>query len=96
MGFVSTNVNGIPEMLTNHDGTHLIAAGDPFKLVDALKKALDGVFKGSTKMTSMVYARASRDFRKDRSLPRQLAETREAYLSYTGRPQSVAGSDSPK
>jgi GT2 family glycosyltransferase/glycosyltransferase involved in cell wall biosynthesis len=90
MGFrlpiVSTDVNGIPEMLVNHDEALLIPAGDPFKLVDALKKALDAVFAGSTKMTSLAYARARRDFGKERSLPRHLAIAREAFLSGAERP----------
>jgi glycosyltransferase involved in cell wall biosynthesis/GT2 family glycosyltransferase len=88
MGFripiVSTNVNGISEMLVSPDEALLMPAGDPFKLVDALKKALDDVFAGSTKMTSMAYARASRDFSKERALPRHLAIAREAFLSGSG------------
>ncbi|MEO7412437.1 MAG: glycosyltransferase [Opitutaceae bacterium] len=94
MGFrvpiVSTNVNGIPEMLVNQDEAYLIPAGDPFKLVDALKKALDDVFAGSTKMTSMAYARASRDFSLGRSLPRHLAIAREAFLSGAEQPPDRA------
>ncbi|MEO6567170.1 MAG: glycosyltransferase, partial [Opitutaceae bacterium] len=94
MGFrvpiVSTNVNGIPEMLVNHDEAFLIPAGDPFKLVDALKKALDDVFADSTKMTSLAYARASRDFSKGRSLPRHLANAREAFLTGAEKPAAVA------
>jgi O-antigen biosynthesis protein len=100
MGFrvpiVSTNVNGIPEMLVNHDEAHLIPAGDPFKLVDALKKALDDVFAGATKMTSMAYARARRDFSKDRSLPRHLAIAREAFLTGSGQELPAAGNVTPQ
>jgi glycosyltransferase involved in cell wall biosynthesis/GT2 family glycosyltransferase len=78
---VSTDVNGIPEMLVNNDEAFLIPAGDPFKLVDALKRALDDLFAGRTKMTSLAFAHASRQFNKDRALPKHLAVTREAYLS---------------
>lgn len=78
---VSTNVNGIPEMLVANDEAHLIPAGDPFKLVDALRKALDDLFAGNTRMTSLAYAHAAREFHKDRALPRHLEVTREAFLS---------------
>jgi glycosyltransferase involved in cell wall biosynthesis/GT2 family glycosyltransferase len=78
---VSTNVNGIPEMLVANDEAYLVPAGDPFKLVEALRQALDDLFAGRTQMTALAYAHAAREFHKDRALPRHLEVTREAWLS---------------
>lgn len=77
---VSTNVNGIPEMLTHTDEAYLVPAGDPFKLADALRRALEDHSAGDNKMISMAYARASRSYHKDRALPRHLLVCREAWL----------------
>ncbi len=78
---VSTDVNGIPEMLVANDEAYLVPAGDPFKLVEALRKVLDDLFAGQTQMTALAYAHAAREFRKERALPRHLVVTREAFLS---------------
>ena len=43
---VSTDVNGIPEMLTGNDEAYLVPAGDPFKLAAALKLALAELERG--------------------------------------------------
>lgn len=78
---VSTDVNGIPEMLVANDEAYLTPAGDPFKLVEAFRKVLDDLFAGQTQMTALAYAHAAREFHKDRALPRHLEVTREAFLS---------------
>ena len=77
---VSTDVNGIAEMLTNTDEAHLVPAGDPFKLATALKKALADHFAGNQKMISMAHARAARHYHHARALPRHLQVVREAWL----------------
>jgi GT2 family glycosyltransferase/glycosyltransferase involved in cell wall biosynthesis len=77
---VSTNVNGIPEMLVANDEAYLMPAGDPFKLVAALRQVLDDAFAGNRQMTALAYAHAAREFHKDRALPRHLSVTREAFL----------------
>ncbi|WP_438479504.1 glycosyltransferase [Oleiharenicola lentus] len=77
---VSTNVNGIAEMLTDTDEAHLVPAGDPFKLAAALKKALADHFAGDAKMTSMAHARAARNYHQARALPRHVQVIREAWL----------------
>ncbi len=77
---VSTDVNGITEMLTNTDEAHLIPAGDPFKLAAALKLALAQHFAGDTKMISMAHARATRSYHHARALPLHLRMIREAWL----------------
>ncbi len=78
---VSTDVNGIPEMLVNNDEAYLVAAGDPAKLVHALKQALGNLYRGDTQMTSLAYAHAARSFRKDKALPHHLLVCREAFLA---------------
>ncbi|MCF7759588.1 MAG: glycosyltransferase, partial [Cephaloticoccus sp.] len=77
---VSTDVNGIAEMLTNTDEAHLTPAGDPFKLATALKLALTDHFAGDTKMISMARARAARHYHHARAFPRHLEVVREAWL----------------
>ncbi len=77
---VSTNVNGIPEMLTNTDEAYLVGAGDPFKLAAALKLALADHIAGNHKMLSMARARAARNYHQARSLPKHLQVVREAWL----------------
>jgi glycosyltransferase involved in cell wall biosynthesis len=77
---VSTDVNGIAEMLTNTDEAHLVPAGDPFKLAAALKLALTDHFAGNPKMIGMARARAARNYHQTRALPRHLQVIREAWL----------------
>lgn len=66
---VSTNVFGIPEMLTGNDEAHLVPAGDAHKLAGAMKTALADHREGNEKMVSMAYARVSRHFSANRLLP---------------------------
>jgi glycosyltransferase involved in cell wall biosynthesis len=77
---VSTDVNGIAEMLTNTDEAYLVPAGDPFKLALALKMALADHCAGQQKMISMAQARAARHYHHARALPRHLQVIREAWL----------------
>lgn len=77
---VSTDVNGIAEMLTNTDEAYLVPAGDPFKLAAALKNALRDHCAGNTKMLSMAHARAARNYHHTRALPDHLDVIREAWL----------------
>ncbi|HRJ46525.1 MAG TPA: glycosyltransferase [Opitutaceae bacterium] len=77
---VSTDVNGIAEMLTNTDEAWLVPAGDQHKLAAALKAALTDHFNGDRKMLSMARARAARHYHHARTLPRHLQVIREAWL----------------
>ena len=77
---VSTNVNGIPEMLTNTDEALLVPAGDPHKLAATLKTCLAAHFAGDRKMLSMAYARAARNYHHARILPIHRSMIREAWL----------------
>ncbi len=78
---ISTNVNGIPEMLVNNDEAYLIPAGDYFKLATTLKTALDRHFAGDDKMVSMAFARVARYYDARVSLAAHVAMAREAYFS---------------
>lgn len=77
---VSTDVNGIAEMLTNTDEAYLVPAGDQHKLAAALKLALADHFAGDRKMLSLARARAARHYHHTRALPRHLQVIREAWL----------------
>jgi glycosyltransferase involved in cell wall biosynthesis len=78
---ISTNVNGIPEMLQNNDEAILIPAGDFTKLANALKLCLDRHFAGDTKMVSMAFARMCRFYDARVALQSHLAMAREAYFT---------------
>lgn len=77
---VSTDVNGIPEMLTGNDEAFLIKAGDYHVLANTLKKALDRHYAGDTKMVSMAFARISRFYDSRISLPHHVELARETYF----------------
>jgi O-antigen biosynthesis protein len=77
---VSTDVNGIPEMLTNTDEAYLVPAGDPFKLAAALQRALADHAAGNRKMISMAEARAARSYHHARIMPQHVQTVREAWL----------------
>lgn len=78
---ISTNVNGIPEMFVDKDEALLLPAGDHLKLAAALKQVLLAVWAGDDKMASMAHSRVHRFFDINQSMPRHLANAREAYLS---------------
>ncbi|MEO7599779.1 MAG: glycosyltransferase [Opitutus sp.] len=78
---ISTNVNGIPEMLQNNDEALLIPAGDYAKLAAAFKTCLDRVFARDDKMTSMAFARMCRFYDARVALPAHVAMAREAYFT---------------
>jgi glycosyltransferase involved in cell wall biosynthesis len=78
---VSTDVNGIAEMLTNTDEAYLVPAGDPFKLAAAMQQgARRTTSPAIRKMLSMAYARAARNYHHARVLPQHLQMMREAWL----------------
>jgi len=80
MPIVSTDVNGIPEMLTSNDEAYLIKAGDYHVLARTLKKALDRHHTGDTKMVSMAFSRISRFYDSRISLPHHVEMARETYF----------------
>ncbi|MEO6003592.1 MAG: glycosyltransferase [Opitutus sp.] len=78
---ISTNVNGIPEMLQNNDEAYLIPAGDYAKLAAAMKTCLDHVFAHDDKMVSMAFARMCRFYDARVALPAHVAMAHEAYFT---------------
>jgi O-antigen biosynthesis protein len=78
---ISTNVNGIPEMLQNNDEAYLIPAGDYAKLAATMKTCLDRVFARDEKMISMAFARMCRFYDARVSLPSHVAMAREAFFT---------------
>lgn len=78
---VSTDVNGIPEMLVNNDEAWLIPAGDYFKLAATMKSALERHFARDDRMVSMAFARVARYYDARVSLSHHVALAREAYFS---------------
>ena len=78
---ISTNVNGIPEMLQNNDEAYLIPAGDYARLAATMKTCLDHVFARDDKMVSMAFARMCRFYDARVSLPSHVAMARETFFT---------------
>jgi len=74
---ITTNVNGIPEMLTP-DEAWLIPPGDRYQLGDAIKQALAAHYAHDTRRAESARAAVLRRFHVDQSLPQHLALAREA------------------
>ncbi|MSU45617.1 MAG: glycosyltransferase [Lacunisphaera sp.] len=74
---VSTNVNGIAEMLAP-DEAWLTAPGDRYQLAEAVKAALAAHFTGDTGRAERARAAIVRRYHAGNSLPRHLALAREA------------------
>jgi glycosyltransferase involved in cell wall biosynthesis len=77
---VSTDVNGIPEMLADNVEARLVPAGDPAKLAVALRQAIADQVAGNRQMPARARARAARSFHGARALPQHLHVIREAWL----------------
>ncbi|MCF3652099.1 glycosyltransferase [Synoicihabitans lomoniglobus] len=77
---VSTDVDGITEMLTRNDEAYLIKAGDYHVLAATLKQALDRHYAGDSKMVSMAFSRISRFYDSRISLPHHVELARETYF----------------
>jgi glycosyltransferase involved in cell wall biosynthesis len=74
---VSTNVNGIAEML-GEDEAWLIPPGDCHRLAGAVRQALAAHFAGDTSRPDRARAAIVRRFHEDRSLPLHFALMRRA------------------
>ncbi len=77
---VTTNVNGIPEMLAP-DEAWLIQPGDRTQLADALKQAIAAHFAGDTARAQRARAAMERRFHESRALPLHLALARSVLAS---------------
>jgi glycosyltransferase involved in cell wall biosynthesis len=74
---VTTNVNGIPEMLAA-DEAWLIPPGDRYLLAEAMKTALAAHFRGDTTRAAKARLAVERRFHESRSLPLHVALARDA------------------
>jgi glycosyltransferase involved in cell wall biosynthesis len=74
---VSTNVNGIAEMLAPNEAW-LITPGDRYQLAEAIKAALNAHFAGDTSRADRARASIERSYHERNSLPRHVALAREA------------------
>jgi glycosyltransferase involved in cell wall biosynthesis len=74
---VSTNVNGIAEMLAA-DEAWLVPPGDRYQLAEAVKAALAAHFAGDTSRADRARAAVVRRFHEENSLPQHLAQVRSA------------------
>ena len=74
---VSTDVNGIPEMLTGREAW-LVEPGDHYLLAAALRRALAAHFIGSTSQAERARTSVARRFDERISLPQHLELIREA------------------
>ena len=74
---ITTNVNGIPEMLAR-DEAWLIPPGDRYQLGDAMKQALAAHYAGDTSRADRARTAVLKRFHTDQSLPQHLALVREA------------------
>ncbi len=74
---ITTNVNGIPEMLAP-DEAWLIPPGDRYQLGDAMKRALAAHYARDTSRAERARAAIVRRFHVNQSLPLHLALAREA------------------
>ncbi len=84
---VSTDVNGIPEMLTGREAW-LVEPGDPYLLAAALRQALAAHFAGDTHRAARARTAVVRRFDERVSLPRHLALIRDAATRSAGRSPS--------
>ncbi|WP_438479506.1 glycosyltransferase family 4 protein [Oleiharenicola lentus] len=78
---VSTNVNGIAEMLTDEEAW-LTPPGDRYRLADAIKKALGAHFGGDHTRRDLARIAIERKYHQDNSMPQHLAVAQAATKSH--------------
>jgi glycosyltransferase involved in cell wall biosynthesis/GT2 family glycosyltransferase len=86
---VSTDVHGIPEMVTDKAEAYLVPPGDPIKFAKAMKTCLDKLLHG-TSTVPMGYSKVVRAYDINRVLPKHADLAREAVLDYDGNTQRSA------
>lgn len=79
---VSTDVNGIPELLAG-DAAWLVEPGDAYHLADALRGAIAAHFAGDTSRSARARRSVARRFDERISLPRHLALAMETVATYS-------------
>jgi glycosyltransferase involved in cell wall biosynthesis/GT2 family glycosyltransferase len=78
---VSTDVHGIPEMVTDKAEAYLVKPGDAIGFAKTMKTCLDKLLHG-TSTVPMGYSKVVRAYHPDRVLPRHADLAREAVLDY--------------
>lgn len=78
---VSTNVHGIPEMVTDKAEAWLVSQGDPISFAKTMKTCLDKHLHG-TSTTRMAYSKVMRGYDLNRVLPDHADLAREAVLDF--------------
>ncbi|MCF3652100.1 glycosyltransferase [Synoicihabitans lomoniglobus] len=83
---VSTNVHGIPEMVTDKAEAYLVPPGDPIVFAKTLKTCLDKLLHG-TSTVPMGYSKVVRAYDMRNVLPKHADLAREAVLDYDRNPK---------
>ncbi len=83
---VSTNVHGVPEMVTNKAEAYLVPPGEPIAFAKTLKTCLDKLLHG-TSTVPMGYSKVVRAYGMDAVLPKHADLAREAVLDFDGNTQ---------
>jgi Glycosyltransferase len=86
---VSTDVHGIPEMVTHRAEAYLVGAGDPVKFAQVMKTCLEKQANG-TSTAPMAYSKVVRAYDIDRVLPKHADMAREAVLDFDGNTRRTA------
>lgn len=94
---VSTDVHGIPEMVTDRAEAYLVPAGEPVKFAKVMKTCLEKQQNG-TSTAPMGYSKVVRAYDIDRVLPKHADMARETYLDFDGdthrqQPRKLSGRD---
>ena len=76
---VTTNVNGIPEMLAPDEAWHT-PPGDRYRLAEAIKLALAAHFAGDRRRADKARAAVLRKYHEANSLPQHVALVRQCAL----------------
>jgi glycosyltransferase involved in cell wall biosynthesis len=92
---VSTDVHGIPEMVTDRAEAYLVPAGDPVKFAKVMKTCLEKQMNG-TSTAPMGYSKVIRAYDIDRVLPKHADMARQTFLDFDGdthrtEPRRISG-----
>lgn len=83
---VTTDVHGIPEMVTQRQDAYLVPAGDHLAMAKMMKTCIDKERSGKT-LTGTAYSRVLRYYDHRKVLPKHVALAREAVLDFDGYPE---------
>jgi glycosyltransferase involved in cell wall biosynthesis len=94
---VSTDVHGIPEMVTDKAEAYLVEPGNPGKFAKVMKTCLDKQRNGAS-TAPMGYSKVVRAYDIERVLPKHADMAREAFLDFDGdthrqQPRKLSGGE---